>query len=108
MDFQTAIIVCFRKYAVFTGRARRSEFWYFALFQALLSAAGSVIDVALPGDMMSNLVSIALLLPSVGVGIRRMHDIGKSGWFILIPIYNIVLFAQDTDPTPNQWGVPAK
>ncbi|MEN9692558.1 MAG: putative cytochrome [Actinomycetota bacterium] len=108
MDFQTAISTCFTKYVEFTGRARRSEFWYFFLFSMLLNAAASVVDQGLPGDMMGNVVSIALLMPSLGVGVRRMHDIGKSGWFILIPIYNIFLFATDTDPNPNQWGVPAK
>ncbi len=108
MDFQTAIQVCLTKYVEFTGRARRSEFWFFFLFNFLLSSAASVIDVALPGDMLQNLVNIALFLPSIGVGVRRMHDIGKSGWFILIPIYNIVLFATDSDPAPNQYGVPVK
>ena len=108
MDFQAAIQVCFAKYVEFTGRARRSEFWYFFLFNVLLSAAASVIDVALPGDMLQNIVSIALFMPSLGVGVRRMHDIGKSGWVILIPIYNIVLFATDSDLAPNQYGNPVK
>ncbi len=108
MDFQTAIQVCFSKYVDFTGRARRSEYWFFVLFYAIVSSAASIIDFSLSRDIMSNLVDLAFLFPLLGVAVRRMHDVGKSGWFILIPIYNIVLFAQDSDPAPNQFGVPVK
>ena len=108
MDFQTAIQVCFSKYVEFTGRARRSEYWFFVLFYAIVSSAASILDSVLPGDMLSNLVDLAFLLPLIGAAVRRMHDIGKSGWFILIPIYNIVLLATDSDPAPNQYGVPVK
>ncbi|MEY2672683.1 MAG: hypothetical protein RL228_1379 [Actinomycetota bacterium] len=108
MDFQTAIQVCFSKYVDFTGRARRSEFWYFALFNLIIASATSIIDFSLRSNVVGDLVSLALFLPYLAVAVRRMHDIGKSGWFILIPIYNIVLFAQDSDPAPNQFGVPVK
>lgn len=108
MDFQTAVRVCLTKYVEFTGRARRSEYWYFFLFNILVSIVASIADTALPGDMLGNIASIALLLPSIGAGVRRMHDIGKSGWFLIIPIYNIVLLATDSDPAPNNYGVPVK
>jgi uncharacterized membrane protein YhaH (DUF805 family) len=108
MNFQTAIQVCFSKYVEFTGRARRSEFWYFVLFSLIVNAATSIIDLSVGSSVVGDLASLALFLPYIAVGVRRMHDIGKSGWFILIPIYNIVLFAQDSDPAPNQFGVPVK
>lgn len=108
MDFQTAVRVCLSKYVEFTGRARRSEYWYFFLFNVLVSIVASIADATLPGDMLGTISSIALLLPSLGAGVRRMHDIGKSGWYLLIPIYNIVLLATDSDPAPNNYGVPVK
>lgn len=110
MDFKTAIQVCFTKYVDFSGRARRSEYWYFVLFNVIVQAIAGVIDLhpSLPEDFLANLASLVVLLPGLGVAVRRMHDIGKSGWFILIPIYNIVLLATDTNPSPNQYGNPAK
>ncbi len=74
-----AIKVCFQKYAVFSGRANRSEYWYFALFNLLLS-------------LLFPLAAIALLLPSLAVCVRRLHDIGKSGWSIFIALIPVVGF----------------
>ena len=108
MDFQTAIKVCLAKYVDFTGRARLSEFWYFVLFNFIVSSATSIIDFSSRSNLVGDLVALALFLPYLAAAIRRMHDIGKSGWFILIPIYNIVLLARDSDPAPNQFGVPVK
>ena len=73
-----------KKYAVFSGRASRSEFWNHVLFLIVLSLIGGVIHPAV-----STIVTLGLLLPSICVQVRRLHDIGKSGWFywiILIPI----------------------
>ncbi len=108
MNFQTAVQICLTKYVDFTGRARRSEYWYFFLFNVLVSSIASVMDEALPGDMLANVTTLVFLMPSIGVAVRRMHDIGKSGWFVLIPIYNIVLLATDSDPAPNAYGTPVK
>lgn len=79
MNFGQAISVCLSKYATFTGRASRPEFWWFFLFQILISTAASML-----GDVVGGLVSLALLLPALAVGTRRLHDIGKSGWWQLI------------------------
>ena len=79
MNFGQAISTCFAKYATFSGRASRPEFWWFFLFQILVSMAASML-----GDVFAGLVSMALLLPALAVGARRLHDIGKSGWWQLI------------------------
>ena len=97
-----------KKYAQFNGRARRSEYWYFALFSAIISIALTVVGMIIKVPLIANLYSLAVLLPSIAVGIRRMHDVGKSGWFILIPIYNIILACTDGEATANEYGPDPK
>ncbi len=106
-----------KKYAVFTGRARRKEFWMFVLFNVIISLILNLIDGFLGtgfeagGGIISGLYALAILLPSIGVAIRRLHDIGKSGWWIfisLIPliggIWLLVLYCTDSEPGENQYG----
>ncbi len=81
MNFGQAISTCLSKYASFAGRASRSEFWWFFLFQILVSIAAAML-----GDIVSGLVNLALLLPALAVGTRRLHDIGRSGWWQLIAL----------------------
>lgn len=98
-----------KKYAVFTGRADRSEFWWFILYCLIISIVLNVVTQLTHFPLLSILWQLAILLPSIGVGIRRMHDIGKCGWFILIPVYNLYLFAQPGENTANKYGeAPAK
>lgn len=90
MGFVDAIKVCFSKYVGFEGRASRSEYWWWALFMLLLAVALALVA----GETAANLVFLGLLLPSLAVGARRLHDIGKSGWWLLvnfIPLIGMIL-----------------
>jgi uncharacterized membrane protein YhaH (DUF805 family) len=106
MDFKQAVITCLRdKYVDFSGRAGKAEFWWFFLAQVIIMVIASFL-----GDILSSLVSLALLLPGLGVGTRRLHDIGKSGWLQLlwlIPVLGWALLiywlVQPTGPA-NQYG----
>lgn len=98
-------------YADFNGRARRSEFWYFVLCNAIVSAVLSLIFGLIKLPFVAGLYSLAVLVPSLAVAVRRMHDIGKSGWFLLVSliplvgvIWLIVLYCQDSQPGENGWG----
>lgn len=108
MTFQESIVTCLRKYADFTGRARRSEYWWFALFTSLVSGAFSGF-----GDAWATLVSLAFFLPSLAVWVRRLHDVGRSGWstlWLLLPLIGwIMLFVWSVragDPGANRYGLP--
>lgn len=84
MDFVSAVKSCFAQYAGFSGRATRSEFWWFFLFQVIVLVIASVL-----GDIVNLLVSLALLLPALAVGARRLHDVGRSGWWQLLVLTGI-------------------
>lgn len=84
MDFVQAVKSCLGQYATFSGRAPRSEYWWFFLFQLLVMVAASLI-----GDVVYALASLALLLPALAVGTRRLHDIGRSGWWQLLLLTGI-------------------
>jgi len=82
-----------KKYAEFQGKATRKEFWLFVLFFYISTIIGGILD-GLSGigiDLFGNLVALVLFLPYLAVAVRRMHDVGKRGWFILVPFYNVVL-----------------
>ena len=99
-----AITVCFSKYATFTGRATRSEYWYFYLFYIIAYVVGMILDATAGSQFIQYLFIVPLWLPQIAVGVRRMHDVGKSGWFLLIPIYNLVLLISEGNPGSNQYG----
>jgi len=84
MDFVQAIKSCLGQYATFSGRASRSEFWWFFLFQVLVMVAASML-----GDVINGIASLALLLPALAVGARRLHDIGRTGWWQLLLLSGI-------------------
>jgi len=91
MDFKQAVQTCLNKYADFAGRAQRSEFWWFVLFNFIGSIVLNIIDTAILGvPALSILWTLGLLIPGIAVSIRRMHDLDKSGWWILIPLVPIV------------------
>ena len=80
MTFGNAVRSAFHQYAGFTGRARRSEYWYFALFTVLVYVAASVVDAVLGIPVLTLLTVLALLVPTLAVSVRRLHDTGRSGW----------------------------
>ena len=92
-----------KQYADFNGRARRKEYWMFILFNAIVSTVLNVISPEVGG-----IYSLAVLIPTLAVLIRRMHDVGKSGWYILIPIYNLILALTDSESGENEYGVNPK
>ena len=78
-------------YFDFTGRARRAEYWWFTLVYIIIAIVLGVIQTILHlGNLLSGLFSLALLLPSLGVAVRRLHDIGRSGWWFLLVFIPIV------------------
>ena len=92
MGFFEAIKTCLKKYATFSGRASRSEFWYFQLFIILISFASVFLFTIVPNELIATLGSlifiilyIAILIPTYAVACRRLHDINRSGWW-LVPI----------------------
>lgn len=104
-----------KKYNVFTGRSRRSEYWYFVLINLFNSFLTSYMDATFGTfDEESKIgyinlaYGLVVLLPNIAVNIRRMHDVGKSGWYMLIPIYNIVLAATPGEVGENQYGSDPK
>jgi uncharacterized membrane protein YhaH (DUF805 family) len=108
MDFMTAVKTCFAKYADFSGRATRPEYWWFFLFQV-----GVFLVTITIWDLLYYVAFVALLLPGLAVGARRLHDINKSGWFLalgLIPVLGFLVllywFVQPSDPGGNLYGHP--
>lgn len=108
MNFQESVVTVFRNYANFNGRAARSEYWWFALFSFLISAILSVVDGS---GMLPAVWSLVVLLPSLAVGARRLHDIDRSGWWLLImliPLIGIIVliwfFVTRGTAGPNRFG----
>ena len=118
-----------RQYADFSGRARRTEFWMFVLFNAIALIILTILDnllglssssmgggsIYVSGGILTAIYQLAVLIPSLAVGARRLHDTGRSGWWqliALIPLVGaiilIVFWATDGEPAPNQHGVNPK
>ena len=118
MTFQEAIRSVFSNYSNFSGRARRSEYWYFCLFNIIVSMILSLLMKLTAGSVMFNLFriadvvySLAVLIPGLAVAWRRLHDIGRSGaWYLLllVPIVGVIVlivwFCKDSQPGVNQYG----
>ncbi|MGK0365304.1 MAG: uncharacterized membrane protein YhaH (DUF805 family), partial [Saprospiraceae bacterium] len=109
MDF---FLQALRNFGDFKGRARRSEYWYFTLFVMIAGIAAMVIDSLLwETPILYFLVILASIVPSLSVAVRRLHDVGRSGWFYLIAlipligaIILLIWFCTDGKSGPNKWG----
>jgi uncharacterized membrane protein YhaH (DUF805 family) len=111
-------LAAWRKFAVFTGRSRRKEYWFFALFNfialvllASVDYATGTLDEEMGVGLLSGIYTLAAIIPSIGVSIRRLHDIGRTGWWILIgfvpligSIVLLVFALLDSQPGDNQYG----
>ena len=107
-----------KKYAVFEGRARRKEYWYFALFYLLAMIATTIVDMmtgmysqTLEIGVLSGILVLAIFVPSLSVTVRRLHDTDRSGWWVLIGLIPIigaivllVFMALDSQPGANRFG----
>ena len=111
-----------KKYDVFSGRARRKEYWYFVLFSTLISIGLMIIDgvtgtFSAEGGigLLSGIYALAVLIPSIAVMVRRLHDTNRSGWWfwiVLIPIIGAIVFivflASDSKPEESKYGLSPK
>lgn len=119
MSFGQAVsTVLTQKYATFSGRARRSEYWFFYLFNVVVGAVLNGLAAVTGAKAVSYvalIVLLALLIPNLAVAARRLHDTGRTGWWLLIgviPIIGaivlIVFLASDSQPQTNSYGPPVK
>ncbi len=117
IGFGDAIKICFNKYADFSGRARRSEYWYWYLFNLIVSMAVNILAFPMSpiaSAIFSGIISLALFIPNLAVGVRRLHDTGRSGWMYLIGlipcigiIFLIIWFCEDSHGD-NEYGPSPK
>ncbi|MDE5906605.1 MAG: DUF805 domain-containing protein [Alistipes sp.] len=102
-------------YADFKSRARRQEFWMYMLVNFVISVVLGIIGSLIHFTLLGSIYSLAVLVPTLSVGVRRLHDMGKSGWWYLIclvpvlgAIYLIYLWCQDSQAEANEWGANPK
>ena len=109
MNWYLAVL---KKYADFKGRARRKELWMFVLFNLIIAIVLGVVDtmIGMPG-VLGGIYALAVLIPSLAVGARRLHDIGRTGWWQLIglvPVIGVIVliifYVMDSNPGDNQYG----
>lgn len=128
----TSVIACLKKYVTFTGRATRSEYWIFYIFTIILTNFPALIGIMLmvAGEenrdetivgigglfiVLANLVLFALMIPNIAVGVRRLHDVGKSGSYLFIafipiigPFILLLTLCEDSQRGENQYGISEK
>jgi uncharacterized membrane protein YhaH (DUF805 family) len=99
-----------RKYATFSGRASRKEYWMFFLWNIIIAVvlgfiAGAAGLISSDGtNWLVTVYQIFILIPSIAVGVRRMHDAGHSGWWLLLPLVNLIFAVQESQPGDNKYG----
>ena len=111
MTFGQAISSGFSNYVDFSGRAYRSEYWYWVLFVILAEIVTSIVDYVIGYQLTTGLFGLAVFLPGLAVGVRRLHDVDRSGWWLLlglIPLIGaivlIIWFCTRGTPGPNRFG----
>ena len=119
MEWYLAVL---KKYAVFSGRSRRKEYWYFVLFNIIISIVLAVVD-RVTGTfsqeagmgLLGGIYTLAVLIPGIAVSVRRLHDTNRSGWWILIALIPLIgaivllfFMVQDSEPGVNQYGANPK
>lgn len=116
MNFTEAIQAVFKKYAVFSGRSRRSEYWYWTLFTLIAGIVLSLIDSAVSGShtfVLQAIFGLVTFMPGLAVSIRRLHDVDRSGWWMLIwftlvgIIFLIYWYCKAGTSGDNRFGPPA-
>lgn len=112
MNWYLAVL---KNYVGFSGRARRKEYWMFVLFNFLVAAVLTGVGMAIETTILTTIYQLAVLIPSLAVSVRRLHDTGRSGWWLLlafIPIVGaiilIVFLASDGETAPNKYGANPK
>ena len=90
MNFTQAISAGFSNYVNFAGRAIRSEYWYWALFVVLGSIVARIIDAVIGIGLFNSIFGLAVLLPSIAVGVRRLHDLDRTGWWLLLDFIPVI------------------
>jgi len=115
LNFQEAVERALKQnYCNFKGRASRSEFWWFVLFTFLCSVVVSFVAIfsSTVGNILNVVVSLGFFLPSLGLSVRRLHDVDKSGWWVLlsfIPVVGFIVlliwFVRESQNSPNEYGV---
>lgn len=103
-------IDAFKKYAVFSGRSTREAFWMFVLFDIMFTFILSFIDgiASSKTEILSTLYFLFTFIPYIAIWIRRMHDIGRSGWWMLVPIVNFIFLLIESEQGRNKYGPPPR
>lgn len=111
MNFVDSIKLGFSNYVNFTGRACRSEYWYWILFVVIGLVVAEIIDAAIGSPIVYTVFALAVLIPNIAIGVRRLHDLDRSGWWLLlslIPLVGaiilIVWFCGKGTDGPNRFG----
>lgn len=100
-----------KQYTDFKGRARRKEYWMFLLFHLITAYGLNITALVLESATLAivgTVYLVATLIPLIAVTVRRMHDTGNSGWFMLIPFYNLILACTNSESGSNKWGANPK
>ena len=94
----------FKNYANFKGRASRAAFWSFFIINLLVNLLLDFSGMYINFPVLGNVYSLLVLVPAIAVSIRRAHDVNKKGWFLLIPIYNLMILLKKSDQAVNSYG----